>query len=99
MNIIEYGTKELREEFGPLTFGNALEAHRKSEEQTQVDFANQLGISPASLCDIEKGRRIPTPKRAAKIACQIGQPEIFWIQLALQDILRKEDLNYQVSVA
>ncbi|MFH2059279.1 MAG: helix-turn-helix transcriptional regulator [Pseudomonadota bacterium] len=99
MNIKEYGTKELREEFGPLTFGNALEAYRKSEEQTQVDFANQLSISPASLCDIEKGRRIPTPKRAAKIASQIGQPEIFWIQLALQDILRKEDLNYQVTVA
>ncbi|MBU1193321.1 MAG: helix-turn-helix domain-containing protein [Proteobacteria bacterium] len=99
MTTKKYGTKKLREEFGPLTFGNALEAYRLTEEITQADFAKLLGISAQSLCDIEKGRRVPTPKRAAKIAKQIEQPENFWIQLAFQDMLRKEELNYTVSVA
>ncbi|MXW79281.1 MAG: XRE family transcriptional regulator, partial [Gemmatimonadetes bacterium] len=50
------------------------------------------------LCDIEKERRIPSPSRAAKIAGKLGEPESFWVQLALQDMLRKENLNLVVSI-
>jgi transcriptional regulator with XRE-family HTH domain len=95
----KYGSKELKGDYGPLTFGNALESHRKCKEMNQKEFALKLGISAQSLCDIEKSRRIPSPSRAAKIAKQIGEPEIFWIQLAFQDMLRKEHLRYTVSVA
>lgn len=95
----KYGTKEFAKDFGPLTFGDALSSHRLCDEITQKEFALFLGISPQSLCDIEKGRKIPSPSRAAKIARQLKQPESFWIRLALQDILRKEKLNYTVSVA
>ncbi|MCP4116901.1 MAG: helix-turn-helix transcriptional regulator [Desulfobacteraceae bacterium] len=97
--IIEYGTKELTRDFGPLTFGDAIESHRKCEEISQRDFAKMLGISAQSLCDIEKGRKIPTVTRAAKIANQINEPEKTWIRLALQDMLRKGNLNYTVSIA
>ncbi len=99
MTIKEYGTEELENEYGPLTFGNALESYRRCEEVTQKEFAFMIGISAQSLCDIEKGRRIPSPRRAAKIAKQLKQPEQFWIQLALQDMLRHEQLDYKVSVA
>ncbi len=44
-------------------------------------------------------RRIPSPGRAAKIARKLGEPEAFWIKLALQDLLRKEKNNLAVSVA
>jgi transcriptional regulator with XRE-family HTH domain len=99
MNTEEvYGSKELERDFGPLTFGNALESHRKCEELSQKEFALKLGISAQSLCDIEKGRKIPSPSRAAKIAKLIGHPEAVWIKLAFQDMLRKENLNYKVSV-
>lgn len=99
MNTDEiYGSKELERDYGPLTFGRALWAHRKCEEISQAEFARFLGISSQSLCDIEKGRSIPSLRRAAKIANKIGEPEIFWIQLALQDMLRKESFNYTVSV-
>jgi len=93
-----YGTKEFERDFGPLTFGNAIEAKRKCEEMSQKEFAIKLGISAQSLCDIEKGRRIPSPTRAAKIARCIDEPEDYWIQLAFQDMLRKENLDYKVSV-
>lgn len=92
----QYGTSELERDFGRLTFGNALSSYRK--EKSQRAFADFLGISPQSLCDIEKERRIPSPGRAAKIARQLGEPESFWVQLTLQDMLRKEKLNLVVSI-
>ena len=94
----QYGTSELERDFGQLTFGNALSSYRTGEEKSQRAFADFLGISPQSLCDIEKERRIPSPSRAAKIARQLGEPESFWVQLALQDLLRKENLNLVVSI-
>ena len=94
----QYGTSELERDFGRLTFGNALSSYRIGEEKSQRAFAYFLGISPQSLCDIEKERRIPSPSRAAKIARQLDEPESFWVQLALQDMLRKENLNLVVSI-
>lgn len=95
----QYGVTELEGDFGPLTFGNALASYRLGEEKSQREFAAHLGISPQSLCDIEKERRIPSPSRAARIARKLGEPESFWVQIALQDMLRKEDLNMMVSIA
>ncbi|MEI8346638.1 MAG: helix-turn-helix transcriptional regulator [Pseudomonadota bacterium] len=94
-----YGTKELARDFGELTFGNALESYRLGKAMSQVEFAEFLGLSPSALCDLEKGRRIPTPGRAAKIAKKIKEPEAFWVQLALQDELNKEKLDLRVEVA
>jgi len=94
-----YGTSELAEDFGALTFGNALSSYRLGENKGQKEFAAFLGISAQSLCDIEKERRIPSPRRAAKIAEQLEEPIAFWVQLALQDMLRKEELDLSVSVA
>ncbi len=99
MTIEDYGTADLEKEFGVLTFGNALFSYRKGESISQKEFAKTLGISSQSLCDIEKERRIPSPGRAAKIARKLGEPEAFWIKLALQDLLRKEKINLAVSVA
>ena len=98
MTTENYETKEMERDFGPLTFGNALESHRKCEEISQREFAAMLGISPQSLCDIEKGRKTPSVTRAAKIAGIINEPEKTWIRLALQDMLRKGDLEYKVSL-
>ena len=94
----QYGTRELAKDFGELTFGNALLSFRLGENKNQQEFAKRLGISPQSLCDIEKGRKIPSPKRASKIAKILSEPIAFWVQLALQDLVKKEKLNLSVSV-
>lgn len=100
MNINKkYGLAELTEDFGILTFGNALLSYRLGEELTQKEFAKLLSISSQSLCDIEKERRVPSPKRAEKIAKQLNEPIAFWVQLALQDMLRVEKINLSISVA
>lgn len=96
---IKYGLKELERELGPVNFGRLLEAYRQCEEMSQKDFAKFLKISSASLCDLEKGRRIPSPKRAAHIARKLKEPESFWVQLALQDHLNEAGLDLKVSVA
>jgi transcriptional regulator with XRE-family HTH domain len=63
---------------GALTFGTLLESIREGEEISQVAFAKKLKISKAHLCDLEKGRRLPSPSRAAKFAKILGySPERF----------------------
>lgn len=96
---MKYGLKELDRDFGKLTFGRLLEAYRLCEEMSQKDFAIFLGISPASLCDLEKGRRIPSPERASSIAKKLKEPESLWIQIALQDHLNQAGIKLKVSVA
>lgn len=96
---IKYGIKELKLDFGPLTFGKLIEAYRLAEELSQKEFSKILEISPASLCDLEKGRRIPSPERAASIARKLKEPESYWVQLAIQDHLDQAGIKLKVSVA
>lgn len=93
-----YTTADLEKEFGPLTFGNTLESYRLGEEMSQKDFARKLGIAPQSLCDLEKGRRIPSIERAAKIAKKLHEPVETWITLALSDMMREAHLDLKVEV-
>ena len=99
---VKYGTKnlekDLEKDFGELTFSNMLFSHRLGEEWSQKEMADVLGISTQSLCDLEKGRRIPTPIRASKIAKKLGVPEKIFIQLALTAKLKKENLDYKVEL-
>jgi transcriptional regulator with XRE-family HTH domain len=96
---IKYGVREAEKEFGPLTFAKVLEAHRLGEEVSQKEFAELLDISQQSLCDLEKGRKIPSPERAAKIAQKLGEPADYWIKLSLQDMLRSQHFDYEVSLS
>lgn len=96
---VKYSTKSLEKDFGKITFSDLLLAHRKGEELSQREMSELLEISKQSLCDLEKGRRIPSPARAASIAKKLGMiPESF-IELAIQDHLREESLNYRVSLS
>ncbi len=79
------GTKELEKEIGGLTFGKLLESHRKAEELSQKDFAEFLGITASSLCDLEKGRKIPSPLRAAIIAKKLKVSQSLSMEVALQN--------------
>jgi transcriptional regulator with XRE-family HTH domain len=90
--------KELQKKYGKMTFGRFLISWRESEEMTQAKFARKLGLSPANLCDLEQGRRIPSPSRAKKIARILGLPEKGLITLALQDALHEEGLKYSVTL-
>ena len=94
---IKYGTKELERDIGRLTFGEMLRSHRLCEEIGQKEFAKILGISPSSLCDLEKGRTIPSVSRAKKIANKLQTSENFFMKIAIEDQLEREGItNVQI---
>jgi transcriptional regulator with XRE-family HTH domain len=83
---------------GPLSLGMALEGIRKGEEMSQGEFAKKIGISQQKLCDLEKGRRHVSPKRAAQFAKKLGHPVEVFVKLALQDQVNQDGLKLKVSV-
>lgn len=81
-----------------LTFGSLIKSIRLGEEMTQEEFADLLDISKQHLCDIEKGRKFVSPKRAAEYATQLKLSKKQFIRLCLQDLLRRDGLKMIVSV-
>ena len=56
----------------PLTFGKMIESVRTADEITQAELTRRMEMSRAHLCDIEKGRRLVRPERAARFARELG---------------------------
>lgn len=89
---------KLEKKYGKISFGDMLRSWRESEELNQTQFAKKLGLSVQNLNDIEKGRKIPSPTRAAAIAKKMGIPEKGFIQIVIRDTLLKEGFNYIVRL-
>jgi DNA-binding XRE family transcriptional regulator len=97
--ITDNTLKELEKVIGgPLTLGKVIYASRMCEECTQVEFAKKLGISRQHLCDIEKDRKFVSPKLAAAYAKKLGDSEIQFVRLALQDELNRAGLEFSVEL-
>ena len=92
-----YGHAEIERDFGRMTFGKALWAWRSCEELSVRQFAKLLGMTPSSLSDMETGRRIPTPARAAALAKKLGHPPEAWVIFALNDVLEREGIKLKVG--
>lgn len=82
-----------------LSLGDALWALRRTDGQSLEAFAVRLDLSRAHLCDIEKGRKAVSPDRAARFARRLGQSELVFVELALQDQLVAARLAYRVKLA
>lgn len=82
----------------PLTLGKLLGAIREAEERSQVDLAEQLGITKQHLCDIEHGRKLVSPKLAATYADKLGYSKEQFIRLALQDTMNRDGLCFEIEV-
>jgi len=83
---------------GPLTLSRAIESIRKGQELSQQACAKKLGVSKSHLCDVEKGRKIVSPERAAKWARILGSPESVFVRLAIQAELDAAGLRYRVEI-
>jgi transcriptional regulator with XRE-family HTH domain len=99
MNIKRLDVSDLRDLVGELTFGIALKSERESRNMPRSKFSHILGITVQSLADLENERRIPSPSRAVDIAQALEEPEEYWVQLSLQDQLRKRGIDLKVTVA
>ncbi len=83
----------------PLTLGGLLESLRLSDEMSQAGFAKKLGISGSHLGDIEKGRKVVSPERAARFAKILGRSPQRFVRLALQELVNEAGLKMKVDVA
>ena len=93
----KYGRMSLEKRLGVMTLAAFLSSWRESLGITQAAFAKKLGISPANLCDIEKGRQIVSPKKAAEIAKKIGYSEAVLVELVINEQLAAEGLKLRVK--
>lgn len=83
---------------GPLTLGRLLEAIRLGEDMILAEFAKRLSMSRSHLCDIEKGRKMVSPGRAAQFTRVVGYPEDQFVRLALQVMVEDAGLKLSVQV-
>ena len=83
---------------GRITLGALIEAIRDGEEMAQGEFAAKIGLSKSHLCDIEKGRKLVSPERAARLAEMLGYSSDHFVRLALQDAVDRAGLRYTVQV-
>lgn len=81
-----------------LTLGKLLWAIRQSEELSQVEFAEKLGITKQHLCDLEHQRKFISPKLAANYADKLSYAKEQFIRLAFQDMVDREGLDMLVEV-
>ena len=81
-----------------LTLGGLLESIRLGEEISQTAFARKLGVSPSHLCDIEKGRKVVSPERAARFAKILGRSREQFVRLSLQELVDEAGLKMRVNV-
>ena len=90
--------KILDKRLGSMSFGSFLRAARTINDMSQVEMALFLGISKSSLCDIEKNRQYVSPQLASKIARKCGLSEALAIELALQELILRSGLKFEVFV-
>ena len=93
-----FNLKTLEKKYGQLTLSSFISSWRKAEGLSQKDFAEVIGISPANLCDIEKGRKGVSIYKATQIAKKIGYSPTVLVQLTLQELIESAGLNLQVEV-
>lgn len=92
------GLKSIEKLRGQMTFGRLLLSFRLSQNLSQLQLGKKVGLSKANICDLEKGRSMPTIARAKKIAKALCEIEAYWVEVAIQDMLKRERLNYTVKI-
>jgi transcriptional regulator with XRE-family HTH domain len=93
----KYGRDSLDKKLGAMTLSSFLASWRESLGVTQAAFAKKIGISAANLCDIEKGRQLVSPKKAAEIAKKIGYSETVLVELVINEQLAIDGLKLRVK--
>ncbi len=91
-------TKDLNRRLGSMNLRSFLLSWRMAEGLSQKEFSDLIGISPANLCDIEKGRKGISPKKASEIAATIGYSEKVLVELALKELLEREGLDWNITL-
>ncbi|GEO26319.1 hypothetical protein AAC03nite_21040 [Alicyclobacillus acidoterrestris] len=60
-------------------FGRKMRAYRKLKHLTQIELAEQLGVSVAIVGSLERGTRMPTPQMVERLTevLNVTETELF----------------------
>ncbi|KTD24880.1 MULTISPECIES: helix-turn-helix domain-containing protein [Legionella] len=94
LNALE-ATKNIWNE---MTFGGLVRSLRISDEITQVELANRVGVSKQFLSDVEHNRKDVGIAFAKKVSDALGYSIEPLIELLIRDQLRRQHLNYIVEL-
>lgn len=94
LNALE-ATKDIWNE---MTFGGLVRSLRISDEITQVELANRVGVSKQFLSDVEHNRKDVGIAFVKKVSDALGYSIEPLIELLIRDQLRKQHLNYIVEL-
>ncbi len=82
----------------PTTFGHLLKTHRLAEDMTLAQMSKVLKISVSHLSDIENERKFVSLERAKEFAKRLKDSEKYFILIALRDLLRRANCNYEIEL-
>lgn len=94
LNALE-ATKETGNE---MTFGGLVRSLRVSDDITQIELANRVGVSKQFLSDVENNRKDVGIAFAKKVSDALGYSIEPLIELLIRDQLRRQHLNYVVEL-
>lgn len=80
------------------SLGQRLRALREAEAVSLAQFAERLDVSRQHLYMLESGRKRVSPLRAVKFARALEQDEVYFLQLALQELVDDAGLAATVEV-
>ena len=93
-----FDLKDLEKKYGKLSVGEFLRSWRLCDELSQKQFARKLKMSPANLCDIEKGRKGLSLEKVYEVAEVIGYPPDVLLKIALEEQVEAAGLKYSVEI-
>ena len=81
-----------------MTFGALLHSIRIRDDLSQIEMAKTLGISKAKLCDIEKGRRHVSLRKALEFADKLGDSPDYFVKVIIDEQLDDAGLTYECEL-
>ncbi len=81
-----------------MNVGFAIKTLRKEKEMSQGDLSSKVGISQASISQIELGTKSPTPTNLKKIckALGISEPLLYLLATEASDIPKGNKEKYDM---
>ncbi len=82
-----------------MRFGRMLKIHRLSEDWTQEEAAQKLGISKQLLSAYETGKKHPSVSKAYEMANILGIHPAMAVLALVNEQLRLNNLPFQLGIA
>jgi transcriptional regulator with XRE-family HTH domain len=88
----------IKDDIDGLTFGEYLRILREEDNITQDELAEKMGCTKQYISNIENGRGSVTTAAAAKIAVALGYFPAPFLQILLNEEIKKIDPAIEVTL-